>query len=80
MRGVGRTLYPVRMSDRDYVNANMWDGRYPENFDPNVAGNAASRSQHGLAQQRDTDIIEKIYRDNRNVKEERANDIKMMES
>ena len=39
------------MSDRDYVNANMWDGRYPENFDPNVAGNAASRSQHELAQQ-----------------------------
>jgi len=26
---VGRVIYPVRMSDRDYVNANMWDGKYP---------------------------------------------------
>jgi len=45
-----RVIYPVRMSDRDYVNANMWDGKYPENFDPNIAGNVASRSQQGLAQ------------------------------
>jgi len=59
-----RVIYPVRMSNRDYVNANMWDGKYPENFDQNVAGNAASRSQQGLAQHRDTDIIEKIKRDN----------------
>jgi hypothetical protein len=33
------------MSDRDYVNANMWDGKYPENFNPDIAGNVPSRAQ-----------------------------------
>ena len=42
---VGRVIYPVRMSDRDYVNANMWDGKYPENFNADNEGNTASRVQ-----------------------------------
>ncbi len=45
VRGAGRTLYPVRMSDRDYVNANMWDGKYPENFNPGHEENAAGLAQ-----------------------------------
>ena len=76
---VGRVIYPVRMSDRDYVNANMWDGKYPENFDPNVAGNGASRSQQGLAQVMDTDIIERIKRNNDNMRDELADNNRMME-
>jgi len=57
----------------------MWDGKYPENFDPNVAGNGASRSQQGLAQVMDTDIIEKIKRNNDNMRDELADNNRMME-